>query len=227
MDKETRDAFRKIDQAVVKGILADKALNNLLRPFFAGDKERVEFIRKCLARIKTRKMLLTIQEYVEIADGMEKVKQNHPALKLIFLMSFAESTANERTGMSNNDPLAAIKEFFEYISKEDKQVLHRRFTRALLRHKTNTLRFSSVIRIFYDIRNKAVHGEDFWSFSLLRKEEKEQFEQENYTDYGILTSGLLGKRGRKRNVPLDIALTYEELRDIFIRTAVANIRSLF
>jgi len=226
MDKTTKDAFREIDKAVVKGIFADKDLNRLLQPFFVGEKERKEFVRKCLARPKTRRMLLTVQEYVGIADGMGKIKPNRPALNLIFLMAFAESLAKQRTRRKDNDSLDIIKEFFRFIPKEESEILQRRFRRALLTPKTSSLRFSSIIRILYDVRNRAVHGEDYWSFNLLTKEEKGKLKQEKYTSYAMATSGKLGKTGKKKDIFLETSLTYEELRDIFIKTAIANISTL-
>ena len=172
-------------------------------------------------------MLLNIQEYVEIADGMGRVKPNRPALNLIFLMALAESIAKQRTGRKNSGSLDMIKEFFIFIPEEESEILQRSFRRALLTPKTSTLRFSSIIRILYDVRNRAVHGEDFWSFNLLQKEEKEKLKQEHYTHYAMVTSGKLGKPEKKREVFLETALTYEDLKDIFIKTAIANIRSLF
>ena len=226
MDKATKKAFREMDKAAVKSIFADKNIHRLLQPFFTENKEKDEFIRKCLAHLKTRRMLLHVQNYVEIADGMEKVKPGRPALNLIFLMALAESVARQRTEAKNNDALAVAKDFFRYIPQKDRQVLMQRIRSALLKSKTSTFRFSSLVRILYDARSKALHEGDYWSFSLLRKEDKEKYEQEQYTHYGILTSGRLGKKGRKRRVSLETALTYEELRDIFIKTAIANIASI-
>ena len=226
MSKTIKKTTSKLNQLITKGIFVDPGPNWLLTPFFAGRKEREDFIQKCLARLKTRRMLLRVQWYVEIADGVGKVKQNRPALNLIFLMAFAESIAKQRTGKNSNDSLAMVKDFFKYISEEDSRLLQYGFRRTLLAPRTQRLRFSSIVRILYDIRNRAVHGEDFWSFNLLQKEEKEKFKQEKYTDYGMLTSGSLGKRGKKRRVSLDTSLTYEDLRGIFIRTAITNIQSL-
>ena len=100
----------------------------------------------------------------------------------------------------------------------------RSFKRALTSAATPQLRFSSIIKILYEVRNKAVHGEDFWSFFFLTKKEKEEFIKDGYTDYGLMTAGYLGRKSKKR-VSLDLTLTYEEFRDIIIRTAIANIKS--
>lgn len=226
MEEEIKKALKKADKIYVQEILSDKSLQLIIQPFFKNREEGNNFIKKCLVRLKTRRILLLLQWYIEIADGMKKVKQNRPALCLVFLMSLAESVARQRMVVSNNYSLATISKFFECISQEDKEKLRRGFRRSLLNPKTHTLRFSSIVRILYDIRNRAVHGEDFWSFNLLRKEEKEKYHQEQYTSYGMITSGSLGKKGKKKRVSLDIALTYEDLRDIFVRTAIANIKTL-
>lgn len=217
--------IRKIDSSVKQGILKDKDLNNLLQPFFADKNEIENFIKKCLTKLKTRRMLLRVQWYTEIADDLEKIRQNRPALRLVFLIALAESIAKTRLGKKNISSLDAVKNFFKYILQDDKQKIINNFRRALLEMITPRLRFSSIIKILCEVRNKAVHGEDFWSFFLL--EQKEKREYSHYNHYSLLVSGSLGKIGRKKRVSLSIKLTYEELRDIIIRTAIENIKPLF
>jgi len=48
---------------------------------------------------------------------------------------------------------------------------------------------------------------------------------DGFTSYGIITDGPLGKK--KKRVPLDISLTYQELRDVIVRTAINNISKHF
>lgn len=230
--------WRKIDNQVKKALVGDKELSNLLVPFFESNSDSKQFIRKCLKKRKTRRMLLRTQWYSQIADGLDVVKDNRPALQIIFLMSLAEGVARLRT---NNDDdytvssLLMIQEFFSYIYTQDKNLLTQKFRRSLVKLKHHNLRFSSVIRILYDIRNKAVHGNDFYSFSLLNEKQKKEFIDGGYTNYCVMTSGFLGKIGttrsgrirKKQRVPLDVSLTYQELKDIIVRTAIGNIRSCF
>ncbi|MBI1755210.1 hypothetical protein HY250_04315 [Candidatus Azambacteria bacterium] len=223
--------WRKIDIQVKKGLIEDKDLNDFLSPFFDSATERKKFIQKCLLKLKTRRMLLRTQWYAEIADGLDVVRSNRPALQIIFLMSLAEGVARLRTGVMDDDTVSSRKmiyEFFKFTTAEDKKSLAQKFQRALISYKHHKLRFSSAISILYDIRNKAVHGDDFYSFSLLNEKQKKEFVDGGYTHYGIMTTGFLGKRGkRKRRVSLDIVLTYKELRAIIARTALENIRKLF
>lgn len=202
----------------------DTELHNFLNPVFATEHGRKKFIGNCLKRITTRRMLLRAQWYVEIADDQEKVRQNRPALRLIFLMALAEAIAKNRTSNIRLGSLEAIKEFFKYISGDDKKMLHRGFRRTLLSPKHHNLRFSSILRILYDIRNRAVHGEDYFSFSLMDVADKRK--HAHYTSYSLITSGYLGSRRNKKRVSLDVKLTYEDLRDIFRRTAIANIEAM-
>lgn len=217
----------KVDlrKASARGLLSDRGLHNFLRPELSDTKVRTDFIKKCLIKMKTRRMLLRAQWYTEIADDQEKVRNNRPALKIIFLIGLAEALAKVRVN-NRMQSLEAIKEFFKYILPRDKKFIQQHFRRTLLSYKHHSLSFLSVIKILYDIRNKAVHGEDYYSFSLMNADRKKEY-QSKYTDYGFITFAELGKRYRKRRVSLDISLTYEELRDIFRRTAIENIKSLF
>jgi len=217
--------------AVKEAIIEDEDLNNFLSPFFDSEANQKNFIRKCLLKLKTRRMLLRTHWYAEIADGLDVVRSNRPALQIIFLMSLAEGVARLRTGVMDDDTVSSRKmifEFFKFTSIDDKKVLAQKFQRALLAPKHHKLRFHSAISILYDIRNRAVHGDDFYSFSLLGEKQKKEFVDGGYTHYGIMTTGFLGKRGKKkRRVALDIVLTYNDLRAIVVRTALENIRTLF
>lgn len=219
-----KNEWKIIDEAVKRGLLEDKNLHNFLQPVFNSRSGRAVFIRKCLRKISTRRMLLRAQWCTEIADDQGKIRQGRPALRIIFLLGLAEALAKKRMGNRSLQSFKAIKEFFRYISASDRNILCTSFKRTLLRPRQPTLRFTSILRMLYDIRNRAVHGDDFFSFSLMDEDTKK--EQAPYSSFGLITSGYLGSRYRKKRVSLDIKLSYEELRDIFRRTAIANIESL-
>ena len=221
-----KNKWRKISGAVKKELTENADLNNFLNPFFDSETDRKKFIKRCLIKLKTRRMLLRTQWYTEIADGLNKVRSNRPALQIIFLMSLAEGVARLRTGNNSVDSKKMIIAFFKLTSAKDKKLLAQKFQRALVSIKHHKLRFSSAVNILYNIRNKAVHGDDFYSFSLLNEQRKKEYINGGYTHYGVMTTGLLGKK-RKRRVSLDISLTYKELRNIIVRTALENIRNLF
>ncbi len=216
--------WENIDKGVRQGLLKDPDLHDFLEPVFPTFELRETFIARCLRKISTRRMLLRAQWYIEIADDQEKVRQSRPALRLIFLMSLAEAIAKKKHGNTHLRPFDAITEFFKFISVKDKNKLTSTFTRCLLGPNHHSLRFSSILRILYDVRNRAVHGEDYFSFSLMNQKRKE--EHTHYASFSLISSGYLGPSKRKRRVSLDIRLTYEELRDIFRRTAIANIEPL-
>ncbi len=219
-----KNQWRKIDEAVKQGLLEDKDLHNFLEPILHAKSDREDFIKKCLKKISTRRMLLRAQWYTEIADDQQKIRQGRPALRILFLLGLAEALAKKRIGNQHLESFKAIQEFFKYISVSDRNVLQTSFKRTLLHPRQPMLRFSSILRILYDIRNRAVHGDDFFSFSLMDKERKK--EHAHFSSFGLITSGYLGPRKRKKRISLDIKLTYEELRDIFRRTAIANIQSI-
>lgn len=221
-----KNSWSKISRAVKRELIEDADLNNFLSPFFDSEIDRKKFIKRCLIKLKTRRMLLRTQWYAEIADGLSKVRSNRPALQIIFLMSLAEGVARLRAGDNSTDSKKIILDFFRFTSAKDKKLLAQKFRRAFVSVKQHKLRFSSAVNILYDIRNKAVHGHDFYSFSLLNEQRKKEYINGGYTHYGVITTGLLGKK-RKRRVSLDISLTYMELRNIIVRTALENIRNLF
>lgn len=223
--RKMTSSLKKLSDMAKQGIARDPELLKLLRPFFSNQKEVQDFINQSLEKIKTKRMLLRLQWFSEIADDFEKIRANRPALKLIFLMSLAEGVANQNL-RSNLNSTKAVEEFFKHISSGDKKQLLKNFRYALIRPRMSKLRLSSIIKILYNVRNKAVHGEDFWTFSFLEKDQKEKSQRGQYTHYGLSVTGYLGKKGQKRRIPLELTLTYEEFRDIIIRTAIANIQSI-
>lgn len=216
------NSFKVLDEITKKGLIIDPDLHRFLKPIFTSVTDREEFITKCLKKMRTRRMLLRAQWYTKIAEHQSTAPDSRPALNIIFLMSMAESLAKARTRKPLG-PAAAAKAFFECILPVDKKLLNQKFRRTLLNLKHHTLRFSSIIRILYEIRNKAVHGEDFFSFSLLTPQLIE-----THPTHSMITSGtLVSKKRNRRRVSLDLALTYSELRDIFRRTAIENIKASF
>jgi hypothetical protein len=218
----SENQFKKIDELTKAHLTTDSDLNFLLEPLFPEEKIRQDFIKNCLKKIKTRRMLLRMWWYIEIANDMSMVK-NRPALQIVFLVAMTEGVT--RLGLDDNsmETKLIIKAFFFNINDEDKDFLLKNIKKSNLSIEHEALTFLEIIEILYDIRNSAIHGSDFYSFSLLDQERKKEYAVD-YSDYGIMTSGRLGSRNQKRRVSLDISITYEELRDIFKRTAVNGIQ---
>ena len=78
--------FKEIDNQIKKQLITDPDLNKFLAPEFSNRKDREDFIKECLKKQKTRRMLLRAQWYTEIADDMDKIRQSRPALRIIFLI---------------------------------------------------------------------------------------------------------------------------------------------
>jgi hypothetical protein len=214
-----RKAFEKWDKEfIVPEILADQELRSFLLPYFSNDSRQVvSFVQKSIKRNTTRRMLLGLQWYADIADSIEKIRANRPALKLIFLMAMVEGAAlyprKYRKYRSRN---RVVKFFSDNINVTDRATLLRTMKRALLSPRTKQLQFGSIIKIIYQIRNNAVHGIDFWSFSFKPSGRTTRF-----------TTGWLVSKTRKTKtrVRLQVNLTYEEFRDIAVRTVIAAIRT--
>lgn len=215
------DSIKELDELAKKAILKDRGLGIFLSVKFSDKATKEAFIKKCLKRDRTRHMLLRAQWYIEIADDMRKVRHNRPALSVIFFLSMAEYLIKEGEVNKRMRSEDAIKKFFTFISADDKKILEANFRRTLLNVRHHNLRFSSIVSILYEVRNKAVHGEDYFSFSLLNADDKEK--HKDYTNFSMITEGYLGPRYKKRRQSLEISLAYEELRDIMKRTAVSAI----
>jgi len=217
--------FKLIDNITKQRLMADPELHTFLTPVFAEEPERRVFIKRCLRKNKTRRMLLHAQDYLEMADDQRQTRHTEPALSLIFLMAMSESLAKTRMGNKKFGSAAAARSFFKYILPADKQSLKQKFRRALLSAQHHELRFSSILKILYENRNKAVHGDDYFIFQLMDESTRVEYESGNYTHFGQLTHVTLVSKSKKRKrVTIDLILTYEELRDIFRRTAIENIK---
>ena len=218
--------LEELEKVIKREILYDPELRVLLLPFFENDEKAThQFIFRCLRRMTTRRMLLRTQWFCELADGMGKVKTHRPALQLMFLIFLAEGVVKQHAG-DDTQSFTAVREFFRHTLPADKQHITQNLRRSLGSRRLHQLSFLSTLRILYEVRNRVVHGQEFWEFFFLEKEEKEKYIREGYNHYGLLTSGHLGPKGRKHRESLDMTLTYEEFRDIVIRTAVENIKMM-
>ena len=218
-------SLKKMDEHVKK-VIAQESLPFWLQ-YFPTQADASDFIKNCLKKFLTRRMMLRTEWYVEIADKMPKIHDSRPALQVIFLVALAEGIARRRFTKKEADdmgPTQLVIDFFRYIIGSDKKELEMKFRRSLTSTGYHQLYISSIIRILYQVRNDAVHGEDYWDFSLVdTKRHKDAHEPH----WRLMTSGWLGPRKRKRRITVETKLTYENLRDIFIRTAIQNIQLKF
>ena len=224
---EIDKAVREIDKHTKKVLAQDPSILSFWSRYFSSRKEASKFIKDCLKKLSTRRMMLRVEWYVNIANKMPIIRDSRPALQIIFLIALAEGLASKRFTKKQAIELGSQKlvlNFFKYITDLDKKELEMKFRRALTQERHHKLYTSSIIRIIYQIRNDAVHGKDFWGFSLVDKKRHKDADEPHWS---LMTSGQLGTIKRKRRVSLETKLTYENLRDIFVRTAIQNIKSEF
>jgi|GEM_PF-2351415 len=84
MKRINKDLLKKLEATVKQDLPEDSNLNNFLRPFFSLESDRRYFIKKCLVKMQTRRMLLRAQWYSEIADGLNKIKLIDRPCRLFF-----------------------------------------------------------------------------------------------------------------------------------------------
>ena len=174
----------------------------------------------------TRRMMLHTQWYTEIADKIIKIKYR-PALQIAFLIALAENIAAQRFTKKQGIKMGTkglILDFFKFINESDKQELNTKFKRLFSSTKNHRLRISSIIKILYQVRNNVFHGKEFWEFFLV---DKSRHHDADKPYWSLITIGWLGTRKSQRRTTLDLKITYDDLRDIFIRTAIRNIESEF
>src|SRR3989344_5505486 len=219
MDEITK-SLKELDKHTKKVLAQDPESILFWSKYFSGKEEAILFIKNCLKKLLNRRMMLRTEWYVGIADSMPKIRDSRPALQVIFLVSLAEGLAGARSTKRQANNLGSQKsvlDFFKYIAKSDREELMTKFRRTLTATGRQTLRFSSIIRILYQIRNDAVHGEEFWKFSLVDKKHHKDVKEPHWS---LLTTGRLGTKKRKREENIETRLKYENLRDIFVRTAI-------
>lgn len=216
--------YKQIDMQVKKALKMDKELITFFTKHLGNDeKASVLFITKCLKKTMTRRMMLRTHWYAKLSDKMDSVEPGRPALSLVFLLALAEGVEKLAQNKDKQDSQSRmfVFKFFGYISKVDKDILARKFKRALLGVKTQTLRYRSILKILWHVRCNAAHGREYWHFTL---PDEGRLKEDGWS---LITAGELGKPNRKRRVTLDTKLSYEELRDIVIRIAINRIESCF
>ncbi|MEX0999924.1 MAG: hypothetical protein WD000_08205 [Thermodesulfobacteriota bacterium] len=207
------------DERIDKNILEDPELNFFLDRYISNKGEKILFIKDCLKKDQKRKILLRLQWYAETADRMEMIRRGRPALQITFLMAMAEAIMAGKKENNNLPSKQAIKDFFLGVDLRDQKVLEFGIKLSLNDIEEPYLTLPKIIDIMYEVRNRVVHGKDYWNFLMPDKKDV----REGFT---LVTRGWIGKRGKKKEISLDVRIAYEELRDVFIRTGLNHIRSI-
>lgn len=214
-----KSTHQKLDEAAKRSISQDDQLHTLLVPYYPDTTQRNRFISSCLRKLTTRRMLLRLQWYVELSEHIQSARDSRPALPIVFLMAMAEGVTQSSltAATKKSQSVEVIIKFFKKINEADRQALVQRIRRAGFGPNTPKLRFGSIVKILWNVRNDAAHGIDFWTFGL----PNQQLTTDRY--YSLITFGRLGRRKRPKKVSLSINMPYPELKSIFIRTALNHI----
>ncbi|KKR47091.1 MAG: hypothetical protein UT82_C0003G0005 [Parcubacteria group bacterium GW2011_GWB1_40_14] len=220
------DDFRATAEELNKYLRARRkdSLLKLLKPFFSSEKTTEIFLDDAFKISGARGMLLRLDWYIELAEIVETLRPDRPSLRLIFLLATAESIMRSRIALNEGQIIAqqkgsweVIKGFFQGLSDENKIQLFHGIRRPLGDEKG--VEFGSVekvIRILWQARNDAAHGNDFWTFQL--------------PDSSMAVNGSLITEGRMSDketfFSLDISITYDNIQRIVIETALAHIRTI-
>lgn len=160
----TKDAaWRALDNAIKRSIVDHNELHDFLLPYFRHDLPMVtRFITKCVKKSKTKRMVLRLHWYGDLATKVDQIEPGRPAIPLIFLLALAEGLEKTAQNKEKDDSnsLGYIHTFFQYIGGGDKNLLHQRFRRLLLKPRYN-LSFRSLIKILWNARCNAAHGREY------------------------------------------------------------------
>lgn len=188
-----------------------KELSDFLKSYTAIVGDAKSFIEKCCRRNKTRKSLLRTSWLTDIADQMQNINPRRPALSIVFLVILAETITRLLFAQfsKNNGPRKRFKKFFEAASNEEKAFL----LCGIQRYDgtSRKFRFNTLLDIIYNLRNQVFHEGRYFDFF---------FHEPQWQ--GTIVTGYAGIK-RLRKVSLDMTLSYENFRDVFVKTALRNI----
>lgn len=197
--------------------------NTQLLKEFLNEKTE-DFVERCSKNDKTNRMINQICWLIDIADNLSKIKERSTALQVIFLMTVMECIAKIRLDEEEANEIGsfdAVKEFLKFISEEDKEYIKIKFQRQIEEEPYDKeFDYQDIIKILYNVRNDVLHEGVFYDFSLATEKDKQE-------DASRQNFGNLGNKQNKEIICLSVKLTYKELRDIVVKTAIANIESLF
>lgn len=189
----------------------------MLKPYFANEADFSKFDKrsdklKCTLRSKNHIIWL-----IEISDGLMTMKPGRYALGVVFLITIAENIINLLFSLKGSR--ARVNMFFDHISDTDRSKLLNGIKRVDSNGITHDFRLPTIIDILYNMRNRMIHEGIYYETSLNEKT--------NDFNFSVMTWGYRYRRkmgrGYCQTVHLDIGLTYQELKDIFIYTALRNI----
>lgn len=201
-----QDIQKKLNKARDTDILNDEEIRKFYLPYFSNDPNKVQaFIKKCLKRDKTRKMLLLTQWLTEIADKIPSASKSGAGnLQIVFLITLAESVAKYSDNYTKEgDSKKFIDTFFTFLSSGDKEILVSKFKTI----NSQKSKLKCIIGDFYDIRNRAVHNGIFFDFFFRG-------------DCTTMASIRRGKKNKKRAVVMENDLDYNTFKEIIVRSSI-------
>ena len=183
-------------------------LKEMLKAAIPNDEERVIFVDECLADASKRELILDIFFNLRLSDNATDTEFGfRPALGILHLAIIAESMV-KRTDVLRGSK-ARFKKFFDYAINDDKIELARR-----LRKVIDTIEVSGTLdaslEILYGVRCGVVHDGNYFSFSMCADCPREGRP-------GMISTYPDGHNGI---VQVETSFSYQELRAVFLRTAV-------
>jgi hypothetical protein len=167
--------------------------------------------------ITPRIMINSVQRLVTLADDMDKVRPQKPALKVFFLAVCIESLYVNAKFDKRFKKYEMIIDFFEnYISQYDKDFIINRIRRSLADDKfvpgktfDSKITMEIFSRIINEVRNTFVHQGDYWSFNLAQSN----------SDYALMQDIVIEEeksKGKYERI-YEIRLDYDNFKAICIR----------
>lgn len=204
------------------------------RKFFTDEREAKELIKAILSYEKSnvpRKMINLIKRLISLAD-----EQKRDSLKILFIITCIEALHMLENPDSTVRKYQIVMDFFEnFIDKEDKDFILRKFKRSLADMKIKNdavdgteLNIEIFARMIVAIRNKVVHQGVYWDFSFPTKGDDFWLMQfieveESVEEYKLVNKGQISKPERI----YEMTLKYKEIRNICIKGMINFLRTYF
>ena len=188
-------------------------------PFFDKQAEAEDFVERCEGQVlpnNTAKIMMhQTKRLVSISDQMQQIQEDYPLLRLLFLLICAENIAKlaeqfDKDGKSRE----FVQKFFRLYSIPKEQ---QRLGRSFEDDVECPVGLEVAVDILYAVRCDIVHGGRYWGFSF-SDGKRRMWNDDPRSDE------LLKKNKKKKCDAIVVTLTFEELREIIVRSCIRAIQ---
>ncbi|MEK4328136.1 hypothetical protein MKX70_20115 [Paenibacillus sp. FSL R7-0312] len=191
--------------------------------FFQTEEELELFITAKLncSNVLPRRMINTVQRLVTLSDEIEIIRPGRRDLSIFFIITCIEALFTFLPTKIQKQEMV-IQMYEKHLNETDRKTIEQSINVSLV---DDTMFYKPEISIsefallLSSIRNNVAHEGNYWSF---------HFNEEGYEGrtLNIVKSKLIKDEGYK-NISYEVSLTYNQFRDITVRTLILFIEDYF